>query len=79
MSSRRSQEDMIGWMVFALMAFVSGILLWAITGGVAVTGVVYWVSREWRSAFRAGVIATAVISALGIGSMVNPGWYQSLL
>ena len=79
MARRRSQQDMIGWMLFAFIAFVSGVLLWAIVGGVAVAAVFYFVSRERRLALDTGFIAIVLITAFGVASMLSPGWYQSLL
>ncbi len=79
MARRRSQQDMIGWILFAFMAFVSGVLLWAIVGGVAVAAVFYFVSRERRWAFDAGFITIVLITAFGVASMLSPGWYQGLL
>ena len=83
MARRRSNEEIIGvlglGLVFAFMAFASGVLWWAIAGGVVVAGVVYSLTREWKTARETGVLATAVISAFGVASMLSPGWYKTLL
>ena len=81
MTRRRSEDGtfLVLMVAFAFMAFASGVLLWAIAGGVVVTGVVYGLTRERKTARDAGVLATAVISAFGVASMLSPGWYQSLL
>ena len=85
MARRHSDEEML-WvvglgfaMVLGLLAVVSGVLPWAIAGGVVVAGVVYWFTHEWGTAGITGGFTTAVILLLGGMSVLSPGWYQSLL
>lgn len=85
MARRRSEDDMIlglGLVLtvgLGLLGFQSGVLPWAIGGGVAVAGVVLWYTHEWGTAGIAGGIAAAVILLLGGMSVLSPGWYQGVL
>ena len=85
MARRHSDDDMI-WglglvctVVLGLLGLQSGVLPWAIAGGVAVAGIILWYTREWGPTFIAGGLAAAVILLLGGMSVLSPGWYQGLL
>ena len=82
MSARAPVNDTYGylfvglvWMVFTI---ASGSLPWAITGGLATSGVALVISRQWKFALEAGVVVTGIISLLGIMAMFSPGWYKGL-
>ena len=62
-----------------ILGFQSGVLPWAIAGGVAVAGIVLWYTREYRTAGGAGIFTTVVTLLLGGMSVMFPGWYQNLL
>ena len=84
--ARKYSDEEVLWglgLVFTLglgiLGFQSGVLPWAIAGGVAVAGVVLWYTREFRTAGGAGIFTTAAILLFGGMSVLSPGWYQSLI
>ncbi len=84
MASRRPGDDRlvaiglgIG-VILVLLAVTSGVLPWAILGGVVVAGVAYWQTYEWETAGIAGAIAAGAILLIGGMSVLSPGWYQGL-
>ena len=84
--ARKNSDEEVFWGLglvltvgLGILGFQSGVLPWAIAGGVAVAGVVLWYTREFRTAGGAGIFTTAVLLLLGGMSVLSPGWYQSLL
>ena len=71
--------EVIGTMIVVALAAASGVMPWAIFAGAGtflLTGIGL---REWYAAVIAGVVATGIVSVLGIVAMLSPGWYKGLL
>ena len=86
MARRRSDGEVLGAIAigviatFALLAFESGVVPWAVGGG-TVTFVVLLITHNTlrfpykrKSALNAGILVALITSALGVIS-----WYKSLL
>lgn len=83
----RGPESPLIWVVIAVVAIVaamwfislvvqSGVLPWAIAGGIATASLALWISRQWSVALSAGATVAVVAVVLGVVSTVSPGWYR---
>ena len=68
----------VGLILF-LIALVSGILIWAVPGGVISSGITWWMTKDFKSSIVAGIIVAAVITGFGIANFISPGWYGAYL
>ena len=64
----------VGLILF-IVAVVSGILIWAIPGGLLGSGITWWLTNDFKSSVVAGIIVAVVITAFGIANFISPGWY----
>ena len=79
----RGPDNALIWVVGAVAAiwFISvvvqsGVLPWAIVGGIATASLALWISRQLGVALSAGAAVAAVTVVLGALSTVSPGWYR---
>lgn len=77
MSSKTVGQGMFG-VGFVVLAFASGVLPWAIAIGAAAGAVSFLIRRTWQIALFWGGSTAVMVSALGIATMLSPGWYEGL-
>ena len=56
-----------------ILAAETGVLLWAILGGVGICGLTYLLLREWKTASIAGGLSILLVSAAGAGYFLSGG------
>ena len=69
----------VGGLTGVVLIVASGVLPWAITGGVVSSGATFAVSRQWKGALAAGIAVAVIISLFGVMAMLSPGWYRDVL
>ena len=66
----------VGLILFILV-LASGVLVWAIPGGLVVSAVFWLVTRDIKLSLTVGTIVTVVIAAVGIATLISPDWYKA--